>query len=228
MGVPKSSNRHTLIVGQTGSGKSTLVRKLLRVTARAIVMDRQHEYDGVKGAHISTTLADAVKYFTENRHTFFTLIFRPEEEEDYFRLIQLARFAQKEDDRLGPLVIFLEESSAYSNTHAIEGVIRDLYNKGRHERISLCSVIQLDTDVHRVTRSNSRSIVVLRMTYISSALKPLFGEEPLSLVSLSTEYTKNPVQGRHFLHYPPHEDFYTVWRNELGYVWQPITFTVQA
>ena len=89
-------NLHTLLTGQTGSGKSTLAKALVMLSARVIVLDRQWEYN-LPGARVVHSFAEAAAFLKSRRLGFFTLVVRPEEEEDYFRVMELAAHMQKND-----------------------------------------------------------------------------------------------------------------------------------
>ena len=125
-------NGHTLIVGRSGSGKTALVRALIRRTARAIVLDRQFEYDvPADEAIYAYNFREAAAAFLQCRWQPFVLIFRPELEGDYLRLLELAEHVQATEPH-GPLVLILEEAGAYADTYSIDETVRQLLNRGRH------------------------------------------------------------------------------------------------
>jgi hypothetical protein len=80
-------------------------------------------------------------------------------------------------------------------------------------------VIQLDTDIHRVTRGNSEVIVTMAQNRLSVDMARYFKWDQIArLVSVRQEYKFPPVQGRHFLTYPPDFDLYDEWWRIHGYV----------
>ena len=216
----RMTNGHTLIVGRSGAGKTALVRALIPLTARAIVLDREIEYDGIEGAIYSENFRDAAGAFLDLRARPFVIVFRPDLESDYTRLLQLAEHVQAIEPH-GPLVVFMEEATAYSDTWSIDDTFRDLYNLGRKRRISLCSTVQVDTDVHRVTRYNSNLIVTLAQNQLTGPLANKFrASEVQSLVALDSETRRVELQqGRHFLVYPPGVDLFSTWENLHGYLY---------
>ena len=220
-----TSNQHTLLVGRTGSGKSTLAKILAdRYTARAVVLDQQHEYE-LNGAVVCYELRQAMREFLRLRWQPFKLVFRPRDPDDFMRLVELVQAAQQTEPH-GPLVIFAEEASRYSETNTIDPVLRGLYNEGRHDRISVCAVIQVDTDIHRVTRHNSQVIVSFAQQKLSGDMQRYFDagviEQLRALDTLSARIDE-PEQDVHFAVYPPHIDFYARWIDVHGWIAQPET-----
>lgn len=210
-------NLNTLIVGRTGSGKTTLVKALILLTARVIVLDRKMEYE-FPDAFIAYTLEDAIDFLLVNRWKPFKLIFRPTNPEDYFELMVFAENMQKVEPH-GPLVIVMEEASAYSTTNNIDPIVLELYNAGRHRRISLLTVIQRDTSIHPITRTNSEVIVSMSQTKLSGDMQGYFGNDVVeALVSVKQDYTDTPIQDHHFAVYPPDTDLYETWIDHHGYI----------
>lgn len=215
-------NGHTLIVGRSGSGKTTLVRALLERTARAIVLDREHEYD-LPSAIYAYEFREASAALLRMRWQPFVIVYRPELEGDYIRLLQLVEHIQAVEPH-GPAVIYLEEASRYSDAYAVDDTIRDIFNRGRHRRISICTTVQVDTDVHRVMRRNSHLIVTLAQNRLTAELAGQFAAADVQrLVPLDSERRRihEPIQGRHFLVYPPGIDLYERWESLHGYICEP-------
>jgi hypothetical protein len=211
-------NLSTLLVGMTGAGKSTIVRVLLNYSARAIICDDQMEYGDVPGAVVAYEVDQAMQLFLSMRWKPFKLVCQFEEPDDYLKIMELAEHTQKVEAH-GPLVIVWEEASTHSDTHHIPDIIATLYKKGRHRRISMLTIIQSDTDIHRITRKNSPVIVSLKQTELSGNMRAKFREDEVkALVSLRDEWTPEPVQGRHFLVYPEGTDLYDIWWQYHGYI----------
>lgn len=210
---------HTLIVGRTGSGKTAVARALIRRSARAIVLDREHEYD-IDGADTAYSFAEAADILLERRHGEFVLVFRPDLEGDYIRMLLLASHVQSTEPH-GPLVIVIEEASHYSDTYNVEGIVRELYNAGRRRRITMVSVIQVDTDIHRVSRRNSRIIVSMAQNWLTGEMQSKFDLETvqqLRPLELERQWIPEPVQNVHFAVYPPAIDLYAWWAEMHGYL----------
>lgn len=213
-------NCHALVLGRTGTGKTTLSKALVRLTARCIVLDRKWDYDGIPGAVECYNFAEAARELLARRWGEFCILYRPEIESDYDRLLQLARHIQRTEPH-GPLVVVLEEAAMYGNASGVDETIRQLYNAGRHERISVLTIVQVDTDFHRVSRYNSELIITLYQHKLSGDMQSMFNlDDVKALKSLKApgEYTPEPVQGRHFLVYPDNVDVYDYWLETHGYI----------
>lgn len=216
-------NLHTLIVGPSSSGKTLLARQLIGLAARVVVCDREHEYNGIRRAHYAYTLRDACTLFLALRWEFFCLVVQLEDDEEYLKLLELLEYTQRTEPA-GPLVIVLEEASHYGNINTIAPIVRDLYNKGRHRRISLLSIVQVDTDLHRVARSNSRIIVAMKSHKLSGDMRNWFEPEDVAGLSSPAEnFTPQLVQGRHYLVHPPGIELVPAWRAAQAWLWRPKT-----
>lgn len=223
-------NLHTLVAGRTGSGKTLLAKALILLTARAVVFDRLHEYN-LPRAFVAYSLQEAVNHFLTNRAGFLRLVCRFEEPEDYLQLLELVEHTQRVEP-LGPIVVLLEEASQYSETHVIDERIRRVYNAGRHLRISLLTVIQVDTDIHRVTRRNSQVIVSCAQNGLSvdmqryfnwyevEAITPLSAQGVAARLPRTSAGEPMPVQDFNYLVYPDHIDLYETWWQAHGFIYQ--------
>jgi hypothetical protein len=221
-------NGHTLLVGRSGSGKTRAVRELLKLTACAIVLDPEFDYDPDPGDdwHVCYELDAAVSYFLRHRWGSFVLVFRPDDPATYGQLLAVAVHAQKTEPH-GPLVIVLEEASKYGDTWSVETFVRAAYNKGRHLRLSVLTVIQVDTDFHRVARHNSRWIVSFAQHKVSGDFERYFDRatlEGLHSLDVGDEFERVggvPEQGRNFVVHPPGVDLYREWYEAHGYWFEP-------
>lgn len=201
-------NRNVLIVGQIGSGKSTLTRALVDMAPRSIILDPEREYTGDA---VFQDYQSAIEYFVQHRKdSSFRLVFQFEEMAEAVGLIKLAKHAQKVED-LPPLAVFLEEASEYSDTHHIDPEIADLYRKGRHWRINTVSVIQVDTDINRIVRSQSQIIVSMFQTKLSSDFLRFFTQDEILKLKTLIPGTE-PVQDTHFRVIPRGLDLFHEWR----------------
>lgn len=212
-------HQHTLIAGMTGCGKTTLVRYLLSLTARAIVFDPELEYD-VPGAVTVDDLPAAMDAFERLRFRDFILIFRGENVEDFVLLLDLVMHSQ-ETEPLGPILIVAEEASLFSTTLKMDETVHRIYNRGRKRRVSLLTVIQMDSDIHRVSKANSKVIVCMQANQVSVNFERYFKYEQIAGLHSVLEngvYTAKPVQGKHFLVYPPSVDLYAEWVRVFGFI----------
>lgn len=189
----------------------------MRLSARVIVLDRKLEYDP-PGALYAYSMREFADLFMAHRWEPFALVFRPRMESDYGRAMELARSVQQSEPH-GPLVIVLEEASNYGSASGVDETVRQLYNAGRHERISMLAVIQVDTDFHRVARYGSEVIVTFRQHKLSADMQSMFAlEQVAALRTLKEDFTHEPEQGVHFLTYPSDVDLYETWIDAHGYI----------
>lgn len=210
-------NLHTLIVGRTGSGKTTLARALVRMAARVVVLDRKMEYD-TRESIACYSFAEFADTFMSLRFGAFCISFRPSLESDYGRAMTLVRAVQRSEPH-GPLVLTLEEASNYGNQSGVDENVRQLYNAGRHERISMLSIVQVDTDFHRVARYGSEIVCTFYQHKLSGDMQSMFKlDDVMQLTSLKHDYTEWPEQGRHFLTYPDDIDLYEQWADAHNFI----------
>ena len=192
---------------------------MARLSARVIVLDRKLEYE-LDGAVYAYSLAEAVNAFCALRWQRFCLIVRLREPNEYTALLEVIMHAQDVEPH-GPVVVVAEEFSAYSETQTIHPVFRDAFNQGRHLRLSLVTVIQLDTDVHRVTRGNAGIIVSMAQNRLSNDLAKHFRFDDVArLVSLDKRYSAEPEQDVNFV-CSPDVDLYAEWSEVQGVLYVP-------
>lgn len=200
----------------------------MSLTARAIVLDREYEYE-LPGAVYAYSLAEAIAQFCKLRWQPFHLVVRLRDPMEYCDLLEVVMYAQDTEPH-GPIVVVGEEFSTYSETQEIEPVFREAYNAGRALRLSLLTVIQLDTDIHRVTRANSRVVVSMAQMRLSTDMARLFNwREVERLVSLDEpgQWTAIPEQGTHFV-CAPNIDLYDSWAELQGVIYRPVRQTAIA
>lgn len=208
-------NRNVLIVGQIGSGKSTLTRKLIELAPRVVILDPEWEYGSeadVKAGNVFRDYRAAIQHFVQHRKSErFRLIFQFDEQSQALGLVQLIKHAQKVEE-LPPLALVLEEASEYSDTYHICPEIADLYRKGRHWRINTVSVIQVDSDINRVVRSQSQIVVSMFQTKLSSDFQRFFTQQEIMKLQTLTPGTV-PKQDLHFKVIPRGIDLFSEWES---------------
>lgn len=214
------TGQNLLITGQPRSGKSVLARTLLDMTDRAIVLDPLNDYQASDPAtDLETDSLDvALAFLAERYDTDFRLIYRHEgyPEIEYEALFDMVEQIQIRAPR-ERLAVFLEEASQVSTTHAIGSQNRRLFNMGNRWGISFVTVIQVDTDIHRVTRRNSQAIVACRQHALSGDMGKLFRVDDVQALEIVTpaHFAADPdfvpVQGVNFLVAPDSIELYEWW-----------------
>lgn len=211
-------NKNLLVAGATGSGKSTLVKELKRLSARVVTLDSMDEYED---GYIAIDYDDAARYLVDNRWGKFDLILRMGQEEQY-AVLELLYYAQRTEPH-GPAVVIMEEATEHSDTWNIEGTPHKLYVKGRHARISSITIVQQDTDINRITKHSTAALVAFRQNYLSKTWERYFKwDQVQALTMLDEDYGKPytiPEQDHHFLVHPNQiTDLYHWWREHHGWI----------
>lgn len=221
------NNAHTLLVGQTGAGKTVLAKHLIARTARAIVHDMNMDYSDMAGlphVYYESELDDAIELLLNRDFRFgrFVLIFQSYDNAEQMALLEFAEKMQETEPH-GPLVNVIEESSYYSSTHDIDPTIERIYNMGRRLRMSLLTIIQVDTSIHRVTRFNSKWIVSVKQNKLSTDLQTIFEREEVRALQTPLPMAWNqqtPKQGVNFLVYPDTVELFPAWSAAHGYLYR--------
>ena len=209
-----------LVTGQPGAGKSTLARWLARLAYRVLVLDPVGDYtaagldDELRTASVDArTVRAAITALVELREEPSAIIFRPEDEEspdrEYGLLLRAVELVQQAKGA-APLAIVVDEASLASDTHTIIPELRRLLNLGRRWRVSVVTVVQVDTDIHRVTRRNAHVIAALRQSVPSTELRRLFPSANLAELE-PLRPPADPVQGRHFVTFPADLELRAAW-----------------
>lgn len=191
------------ILGQKGSGKSTIAKLLMAKVPRAIIIDRMFEHDGV----IFTDAGRALDYLAQNWRGHFRAVCRFRTDEAYSILL---RYVTQTADRCPtlPFSILNDEADKMSSSTWIEPGLDYLYNYGRHYRINLLAVARGDTDLHRSIIGNSDFVIAMRMHKFSKEMREKFDDaERQSLRGMETLTPgTEPVKGTHYLLYPDTPD----------------------
>lgn len=208
-------NLNTLIIGATGTGKTTFARRLLSLSPRAVVLDRMEEYD--EGA-VFYSFRESVEFFRGNLRDDFHIIYRGENQIEFFGWLDIIFQAQSLPD-MPPIGVFLEEASFYSTSHELDPILENVVTKGRRRRISVVSVVQWEAQQNPVIRANSTLWIALRQVSFQADTKQRFspGERDRIMALETLTPGVEPVAGRHFVTHPPGLDPEAAWSEAMTF-----------
>lgn len=141
-----------IAIGKSGSGKSFLVRQLIRPKRRLIVFDTMAEYtDGV----VFTDRRAMLEFWRKHARGDFRIIYQPEfnparEIDEIAELVYLC----------GHVCFVIEEVTAYTNPNYISDQLAHCIQRGRHKDIEIVATTQRPYGLHRLLTSQCRDIYV--------------------------------------------------------------------
>jgi hypothetical protein len=165
--------RVILIFGKTGSGKSTLSKRIISQFERVIVFDPLEEYSGL----VVFSYEEFVEYFREYRPTFH-VVCRFENEEDYEKVAMGVWYIEN-------VLLVLEEVETYLNSYDRQSYINHLIAFGRHKRISILGIGRRPVEVPIKLRAQCSSIFSFQQTEPPDIMYlEKWGFEPRELLAL--------------------------------------------
>lgn len=171
-----------LIVGMTGSGKTTLARKVRATYPRIITLDPLHEYDGVIVTDIDSFTREIERYSEAWNKTEFNITCRIHDDEEIERFFRIAY-------ELHDYLLTIEETETYVDPQKKNTAFMKLVRHGRHKEISMLLVGQAMPDFKKGFRRQMTSTCTFKQT------------EPDDL-DLLEKYGFDPEEVRRL---PPHE-----------------------
>lgn len=165
------SERITLIYGETGSGKSTAAKALLRDRPHVIAIDPMGEYGG-KGWSVCTTrrgVQDAVRTRIAHRRPLkiaYQCGGRYQTEAPW--LAQGVWTLQRAWKSGGPkITLVMEEANAYYTSHGVQPaefrIFDELVLRGRHRGIEILAVTQRPSLISTQLRGNAGELWAFHM-----------------------------------------------------------------
>lgn len=216
------SHAHYLVVGTSGSGKTSIARQLLQLTPRAVVVDPQGDYGADPGVETFPTFAAWSAAFLERHESdAWRLAYSPKvgpAADGGFRAVMAltyrARMMLRDRDGCepAPVGVFLEEASIYSDANSAPAELDWLVRAGRKAGISTVNVVQADVDIAKTVRRNMTATIAFRSHRPGTELRRSF--DPSELAGLDTLFGPGgpAVEGTHYLVDPPGVDPYQDWR----------------
>lgn len=180
------------IVGQRGSGKTTLSRLIQRAFPRLIVFDRMQEYDSSSFDFTANTFAEFARAIRDN-HNRILYRFDIEKRSHDLELDEALRILHYEGNR----AIVIEECWNYANARYLPHWYREILFTGRHRNLALISTSQRPAEVNKAMFSEAHHIFLGCVTepYSLKYLQGYIGKE-------NSEKLASLERGK-FLHYRP-------------------------
>ncbi len=170
------------IFGMKGSGKSTLVKKILPEFPRVIVLDTNQEYERDVAVIFSDLLeaVDFLKGYAENDDPFSMAYVPDELPEDGITFLRMAATVPRS-------LVVVDEAHMYCSASVMPYPVQRLVRLGRHSEISQVYVAQRPAALPRDLTAQSDLVVSFRqhegrdVAYMTG----LFGRSAESLKTLS-------------------------------------------
>lgn len=133
-------NKIVLVVGQKGSGKSSLVRRLVAEMQRAVVLDPMAEYsDGI----VFECYADLHTFLRERHAGQWRCICRFQDDGEYAEAVALAL-------EVGACTVVVEEMNFFLSVQSAPDPFVRLFRYGRHRSVSIVAVAQRCAEIPRL------------------------------------------------------------------------------
>jgi DNA helicase HerA-like ATPase len=167
--------RHICVYGATGTGKSTLVKRLISKTPRLLIIDPQEEYSGtavdLSRSNWRNKALEVIEGGYSKGRWRFQIAFRnapswPLAGHEIWGLLKSLQ-AQYRKGKGARVVIVLEEADQVAPLNALptsaNGIQVDLPNRGRHYGVDYLAVTQRPAQLYPNVRSQAASQVFFRL-----------------------------------------------------------------
>lgn len=146
-------NRHILILGKSGGGKSELVRQLIKsgfLGSRVVLLDPDGEFDDLRG--FETVTVDEFLDQVERRNIFYYRIELLDDE----TIIDDVNDVCDACFELQNVSIVCEEIADYSQSPKM----RTMWRRARKRAITMVGISQRTQDVHKTITSQARTVAM--------------------------------------------------------------------
>lgn len=145
-----------LIFGKTGTGKSTLAKKLMKEYTRKIIIDTQIEYrDGIIFYNYNSLRIWLMKNYDNEKN--FSLILRFQDDNELEQFFNLAYELQN-------YVLVMEEAELYISPFAKKHSFLRLVRYGRHKNISLIGIARRASELSSDFQAQVNIIYTFKQT----------------------------------------------------------------
>ena len=202
-----------LVIGKRGSGKSVLVKHMIRDERRLVIYDIMSEYtdavtfdDGFRSlAHLDGTQREQlVEFWRRVYKQSFRLAYRPLRPKDEIDWLAQAVYA------LGDLTFVVEEIDAVCTPFDMSEWMQAIIQRGRHVNIEMIGVTPAPFGIHRDLTRQAKDVFVFRTKEPRDIqyLRRLLGEEIEAKLLALEQYE--------FVHWSDHVDGLQIGKVENG------------
>ena len=151
--MPGGQTLKAVILGITGSGKSTLMQEIIDSTDRIVVLDSMGDYTETKGAIVCEGANDCINKLLELQDTqHWKLICITLEEQEALDILAVAFDVEN-------ISIAVDESSLYCTPTYLPKEFKQLIRYGRKRGIHLFFIARRPSEIHRELTAQSNLLV---------------------------------------------------------------------
>jgi Cdc6-like AAA superfamily ATPase len=159
--IKDEQTRIRLLLGTTGTGKTTLMEKLLKAEDRCIVFDMMAATQFEQWGVLCDTYEDALTLMARTPKFHIRLQLKDPDKFDRF----CSLFVKKPHglEKFHNVCVAVDEISRFCSSNWIPDKLDDIIRLGRHTNCRFIATSQRPTDVHINIRANSKEIYLFQM-----------------------------------------------------------------